>query len=134
MTQTVRKQYRDLAPAPATRQPALIAALRLAALECRAAPKASVAACALLGPDAGAEEYAGALARCLPQMLTRRPVLRRPGAARRSFDEEWLVALGRALGSGDRASARFLLRRRVRPEAAPYLSLLLIGLAERLYD
>ncbi len=134
MTQTVRKQFQDPAPSPPGRQPALVATLRLAALGCRAAPRASVTACALLDPEAPAEEFARALALCLPQMLTRRPVLRRPGAARRSFDEDWLVALQAALSSGDRSSARFLLRRRVRPEAVPYLTLLLNGLSERLYD
>ncbi len=134
MTQTVRRPVEAPQAPAAFRQPGLVAVLRLAALECRAAPRGSLTACALLEPGAGAEDYAVALARCLSQMLVRRPVLHRPGTASRSFDEEWLVALSRALGEGDRASARFLARSRARPEAVPYLLLLVTGLAERVYD
>ncbi len=132
MTQTVRVPAETL-DLP-VRQPALISILRLAALQCRTAPRASVTGCALLDPAATAADHAAALALCLPQMLLRRPVVHRPGTRRRSFDEDWLVALARALASGDRASARFLARRRARPEAVPYLALLLGGLTERLYD
>ena len=131
MTQTVRKPAADLEPAVAT-QPPLIAFLRLSALACRTAPRGSLGACALLDPDAGPEDYAMALARTLPEMTMRRPVIWRPGAAGRSFDEDWLLSLQDAIRRRDGASVRFLTRSRVRPEAAPYLQLLLRGLCERL--
>lgn len=131
MTQTVRTVVVEDDVVTST-QPPLIAFLRLSALACRAAPRGSLRACALLDPDAGAEDYAMALARTLPEMTMRRPVIWRPGATGRSFDEDWLLSLLDALRRRDGASLRFLTRSRVRPEAAPYLLLVLRGLCERL--
>jgi len=133
MTQTVRRHDTGPAAVPDTApQPPLIAFLRLASLACRAGPRGSIGACALLEPSSGPEDFAMALARALPEMLFRRPVLWRPGAAGQSFDEAWLLALSLARARNDLGSTRFLTRRRVRPEATPYLLLLLNGLAERL--
>ena len=131
MTQTVRTAAADIEPVVAN-QPPLIAFLRLSALACRAAPRGSLGACALLAPDGGPEDYAMALARTLPEMTMRRPVIWRPGAPGRSFDEDWLLSLQEAIRRRDGASLRFLTRSRVRPEAAPYLQLLVRGLCERL--
>ena len=114
-------------------QPALIALLRVCALECRAAARpAPHEACALLHPDADAVDHATALARRLPELLLRRPVIWAPGAAGRSFDESWLLAVARALVSEDRASVRFLLRRHARPTGHAVLSMLLRGMVARL--
>jgi hypothetical protein len=115
-------------------QPEAIALIRLAALRCRAAPRGSLAACALLDPSAGSGAHAAMLAALLPQMLERRPVLYRPGTPLLSFDEDWLLALMRAAARGDRSSERFLMRSRVRPSARPALRLLLAGLIRGLDD
>ncbi|WP_299813426.1 hypothetical protein [uncultured Jannaschia sp.] len=112
--------------------PPLIALLRQAACECRAAPRADLYACAVLAPEAGAEDFAVALVRALVSATDRRVVLRRPGAEGLSFDESWLMALSAALTRGDADSVRFLAGRRVRPEAGPVLRLLLSGLARNL--
>ena len=119
--------------APAAPPARAVAALRLAARDCRAAPRRSPGeACALLAPDADAAAFAEALARALPALLLRRPVIWHPGARGESFDEAWLAALLAALGRGDRGSARFLLTRRVRPGGAATLLFLAQGLLKRL--
>ncbi len=53
------------------------------------------------------------LMRCLSQALGQRPVWFRPGEAETSFDEDWLLALARALKREDLSSATFLLHSRV---------------------
>lgn len=116
---------------PAPQEP-LLGHLRLAALRCRTAPRGPVEACALLHPEAQAEDYATALARLLPEVLIRRPVFWRTGTESLSFDESWLLALARALRTGDADSAAFLLARRVLPRGRPLLRLLVTGLSERL--
>ncbi|MBM2575222.1 hypothetical protein JQC91_02790 [Jannaschia sp. Os4] len=113
------------------RQPPLIAWLRLAALECRIAPPPGLPAEGAMRM-AEAEDMAAMLARLLPALLFRRPVLLRPGSPGRSFDEDWLLALARAEVSGDRRSARFLLARRARPDGAAVLRMLVGDLAARL--
>ncbi|MEE4209850.1 MAG: hypothetical protein V2I43_11345 [Parvularcula sp.] len=132
MTQTVRRQIARPAAQPAVAQPPLVSFLRLAALSCRAAPRGSLRACDLLERSAGPEDFAMALARVLPEAMQRRPVLWQPGEADRSFDETWLLALAEAQARGDAASLRFLTTRRLRPEAAPFVLLLLGGLARGL--
>jgi hypothetical protein len=122
-------RFADLQSQP---QPALIALLRLAALECRVAPRASLRACALLHPSAGVADHVTMVARILPDALLRRPVIWRPGASERSFDEAWLLAIAQAIATGDADSERFLMRRRVRPAAIPILRLLLVALQKRL--
>ena len=112
--------------------PPLIALLRLATLECRAAPRADLHACTVLSPEADAADFAVALARALPSATDRRVVLWRPGAEGLSFDETWILALAAAMRRGDRDSVRFLTGRRVRLEAVPVLRLLLSGLARNL--
>jgi len=85
-------------------------------MACRVQPRADLfEACALLQttPAASREAYSAALMRCLNEALGQRARLLSPGEAERSFDEDWLVALGRACGRGDEASIAFLLARRV---------------------
>ncbi|TDL79478.1 hypothetical protein E2L08_09215 [Palleronia sediminis] len=118
-------------PTPAA-QPGLVSFLRLAALGCRTAPRASVPACLTLCPEADAGTCATILAHALPELLARRPVLHAPGTAVRSFDEEWLLALARARARGDTASVRFLAGRRVRPHRRAALMVLLGALLDRL--
>ncbi|MEM7489571.1 MAG: hypothetical protein AAF390_10665 [Pseudomonadota bacterium] len=120
-------------PDPATAQPAWLSLLRLSSLECRVAPRVSPsAACDLIDPSAGAEVYAEALARALPDLMTRRPVIWAPGAAGRSFDEDWLNACRNALLRGDGDSFRFLTTRRLTRGSVPIFRMLLSGLGERL--
>lgn len=112
-------------------QPPLIALLRLSALECRIAPRAGLPPAEALRV-AAAEDMALMLARMLPTLMLRRPVIWRPGTRGRSFDEEWLLSLACALEREDRASARFLLARRARPEGAAVLRMLVGDLGARL--
>lgn len=112
MAAALARQVPDLAEAVA---PQPVALLRMAALACRAGPRAPLVSG--LTPEAGAETLAATLAAFLPQALDRRPVLWRPGAPGLSFDERWLAALFAALAAGDRDSERFLAGRRVRPRA-----------------
>ncbi|PRY93300.1 hypothetical protein BCF33_2167 [Hasllibacter halocynthiae] len=122
----------SLAPPIHERQPMLVALLRIAALECRAAARLDLGrACAVLDPEAGVAELTALLARVLPQVLRTRPVIHPPGTGARSFDEDWLVALSKAVAAGDRASERFLLRRRCRPAGAAALASVIRALAER---
>lgn len=114
-------------------QPALIAMVRLAALECRAAPRVGLSVADAMRV-AAVEDMVTLLARALPKLLNRRPAIRRPGSAGRSFDEDWLCALARALRSDDSASAHFLLARRARPEGAAVLRMLVGDIAARLDD
>lgn len=114
-------------------QPPLIALVRLAALSCRAGRRGPAPACAAIDPDAPVEDLIVALAKALPEALHRRPVIWRPGAAGRSFDEDWLLALAAALRAADADSVRFLLGRRVRPVAGPMLRSLVRRLDARLH-
>jgi hypothetical protein len=68
-------------------------------------------ACALIDPPAGraAEAYGAALMRALDRGALRPVALHAAGAP--SLGERWLLALLRALGSGDVASALFLVGR-----------------------
>jgi hypothetical protein len=86
--------------------------LRVGALECRSARRLALwEACAGLGGQ-DAAECARALVRTLPEGLGRRLAIRRPGEARLSFDEAWLLSLLDASARGDAASTAFLLRSR----------------------
>ncbi|WP_179379356.1 hypothetical protein [Jannaschia marina] len=124
-----------LQPLPAeTRSapPPAIALLRLAALDCRAAPRQALHACAVLAHEAGPIEHCMMLARALQSASDRRFVLWEPGSEGLSFDEGWLMALLEARTRGDGDSERFLLARRVRPQAWPVLRLLLDGMCDTL--
>lgn len=118
-------------PSPPERQPMLVALLRIAALECRAAARIDLDACAVLDPGADAADLAALLARALPRAMKVRPVIHAPGTRQRSFDEDWLLAVQGAVATGDAASERFLLRRRCTPRGAAILPLLLRALAAR---
>jgi hypothetical protein len=106
--------------------------VRSAVLACRAAPRCSPwTACSLLDPHAPAAAYADALARALPGLTLRRPVIWPASAEQRTFDEDWLVACYDALRRGDEDSFCFLASRRLRPGMAPLLRLLVTGLSDR---
>ncbi|MEO0391227.1 MAG: hypothetical protein AAF218_09850 [Pseudomonadota bacterium] len=90
--------------------------LRFTAMGCRVKPRADLfEACALLQTTRTAtrEAYSDALMRCLAQALGQPPRLFSPAVTERSFDEDWLIALGRACGRADEASIAFLLATRV---------------------
>ncbi len=90
--------------------------LRFVSMGCRAKPRAELfEACALLqgSPSATQEAYAEALMRCLNEALGKSACLRSPGTAELSFDEAWLLQLGRSCARGDGASQQFLLSARV---------------------
>lgn len=109
--------------------------LRFVALECRAKARTDLfEACALLSLDKSASlrAHAEALVRSLPQALSKRAILFRPGVRERSFDEAWLVRLAEALHRGDDASARFLLHSRVRSEHRRHIRFLIGRIAEHL--
>jgi hypothetical protein len=76
-------------------------------------------ACAALSGNRHIAGHAASevLMRCLSQALGRRPVILREGERETSFDEAWLIALGRSLKIEDDASATFLLHSRI-PEHA----------------
>lgn len=98
---------------------ALLDSLRAVAMLCRVKPRADLFhACALLHGDRSASQaaHAEALMRCLAQALGQPARLHAPGAAELTFDETWLLALGRAAARGDEGSVAFLLGRRVAAE------------------
>jgi len=72
-------------------------------------------ACALLSLDRNKSlnAHAEALMRCLSEALQHRAVLFRPGTSERSFDEDWLLQLARAVSTRDEASTTFLLHSRI---------------------
>lgn len=100
------------APALEATERDLLNYLRSVAINCRAKPRADLfEACALLHVtrNASREAHAEALMRCLGEALGKRPRLHAPGTHERSFDEDWLLQLGRTLAQHDEASATFLL-------------------------
>lgn len=90
--------------------------LRFTAMGCRSMRRTDLfEACALLHTDrhASRNAHAEALMRCLDEALNTRARLLSPGTAEMTFDERWLVELGRAIGRDDEASVSFLLQSRV---------------------
>lgn len=61
----------------------------------------------------------------LPRLLQRDPGFQAPGAAERSFDESWLLALAGALRLADADNYRFLLLSRMTPQNASEFHFLL---------
>ncbi len=108
-------------------------ALRFVALTCRAAPKTDLfEACALIATrkQTGAEAFATALLRCLPQAIGKRPVFYQPGTADLSFDEKWLMRAVIAANQADGDSLAFLIRSRVTPENQRNVSFLIKGISD----
>jgi len=93
-------------------------------------------ACALLGADGtpqAADTYAVALCRVLPRALGQtRMRFYQPGAAERSFDENWLIAALDAADRGDQHSLTFLLARRLPQHARRQVAFLLTSLSRAL--
>jgi len=103
--------------------------LRFIAMGCRAKRRTDLfEACALLhvARMASREAHAEALMRCLNEALNTQALLHAPGTEEMSFDERWLVALGRAVGREDTPSIQFLMHSRV-PKEHRRLVLFLIG-------
>ncbi|MEM9715565.1 MAG: hypothetical protein AAF826_03505 [Pseudomonadota bacterium] len=94
--------------------------LRMIALQCRASARADLfKACAMLShePNISVQAVGDALVKCLPQALRKRPVFYAVSEQSLSFDEAWLTRLVSAISAGDTASAEFLLKSRITPEA-----------------
>lgn len=120
-------------PAPASQDVAFLNHLRFVAMGCRVKPRADLfEACALLHADrtAAREAYSDALMRCLNDALGLRVVLLSPGVAERTFDEDWLISLGRACARRDEASIAFLLNSRVARENRRMIRFLVTRIAE----
>lgn len=93
--------------------------LRFVAMACRVKPRTDLfEACALLQVDRNASQaaHAEALMRCLNEALGQPARLHAPGSVELTFDEMWLLELGRALARSDNGSAAFLVGRRVQPQ------------------
>jgi hypothetical protein len=114
----------------------LVEASRRLAGRCRAACRLDphCACVRLAGGRAPAAVWAEALLRILREGLGRPPRFYAPGSAELSFDERWLAALVAAHRRRDMASARFLIARRIRPEARGAVRFLAAGLARGLDD
>ncbi|WP_415919281.1 hypothetical protein [Tateyamaria sp. SN6-1] len=107
--------------------------LRFQSMSCRTKPRANLfEACALLqvSRDASREAHAEALMRCLSEALGQPARLHAPGSVELTFDEMWLLQLGRSLVQDDGASVSFLLERRVRREHQRLVRFLVGRIAE----
>lgn len=115
----------DDAPCP---EPKLLTLVRVSALECRAAARASATACTTISPTARPDVFATQLVKMLPQFLGRRPIIWRPGAGATSFDEAWLLSLVDAVGRRDHESESFLLKSRITAASVHTARMLVRGL------
>ena len=107
--------------------------LRFIAMGCRAKPRANLfEACALLHVDRSTsrEAHSEALVRCLSEALDKQARLLAPGTIEMTFDERWLIELGRAIGRRDETSIRFLLQSRVLHEHRRLLRFLVSQIAD----
>lgn len=107
--------------------------LRFVAMKCRVKPRTDLFhACALLHAtrDASRDAYAEALMRCLAEALGQPARLLAPGTAEKTFDEHWLVQLGRACTAADEGSIRFLLTSRVAKENQRLVRFLVTRISE----
>ncbi|MEM8576694.1 MAG: hypothetical protein AAGF60_02480 [Pseudomonadota bacterium] len=133
LTQLKTAYVPPAAPALDAPAAAFLNHLRFTAMECRIKPRADLfEACALLQTTrvATREAYSSALMRCLNEALGQRARLLSPGEAERSFDEDWLIALGRACGRGDEGSVAFLLGARVPRDSRRLIRFLVGRIAE----
>lgn len=93
--------------------------VRFVAMDCRSKRREDIfKACALLHASrtVSSAAYADALARCLADAIGKRVTFHTPGTAELSFDESWLLQLGKAIKREDEASTAFLLASRVSRE------------------
>lgn len=93
--------------------------LRFTAMGCRSKRRTGLfEACALLRVDPGAScaAHSEVLMRCLNEALNTQTRLLAPGTTELTFDERWLVEIGRAIGRNDEPSVQFLLQSRVPKE------------------
>lgn len=108
--------------------------LRHVAMICRVKPRTDMfEACAMLHTNRATsrEAFAEALMRCLGDALGAPARLHRPGTDEMSFDELWLVQLGRASQTNDTDSLRFLISSRVERQYQRHVRFLATGLAEK---
>lgn len=109
-------------------------ALRMTALDCRAAPRQDLfKACALLSADreVAQEAYARALIKSLRLALNRKVTFYRPGTAQVSFDEAWLIRAVTSAQNGDVDSFNFLIRSRVPHIYQRQIAYLIKGVADK---
>jgi hypothetical protein len=141
MSQTARTEIKDMAllkphsvstscAAPDDTSGAMefVNYLRFAAMKCRTKPRTDLfKACALLKVDkaASAHAHADALMRCINEALGKPARLYAPGTAELTFDEHWLLQLGRSYMRGDEPSQRFLLASRVGLENRRFIRFLI---------
>ncbi|MEL6922332.1 MAG: hypothetical protein AAFO77_15190 [Pseudomonadota bacterium] len=107
--------------------------LRFVAMSCRVKPRTDLfQACALLQVQriASCEAHADALMRCLQEALGQPARLHAPGLDELTFDEMWLLELGRATTRGDEDSIVFLLGRRVATEHRRLVRFLVARISE----
>lgn len=124
-------------PRPITDEAAiqLLHLLRARAIDTQLAPRVEpFHFCALIEatPDRAAEAYLDGLLHVLPQALGRPLLIRRPGPARASFDEAWIIGLIEAAARDDTASLRFAIASRVARAYRRPIGFLVKGLACRL--
>ena len=115
--------------------PPLLDHLRNAARDARSKRYVDLfGACAVLSGNRhiAAKVACEVLMRCLDQALGRRPVMFRIGERETSFDENWLLALARALKAGDTPSVTFLLHSQVPKSAHRNLVFLVRSVVESL--
>ncbi|MEO0379561.1 MAG: hypothetical protein AAF252_04780 [Pseudomonadota bacterium] len=107
--------------------------LRFVAMSCRVKPRADLfEACALLHVPrrASRDAHTDALMRCLREALGKPARLHSPGSDELTFDEKWLLQLGRATAHGDDGSTAFLLASRVSSEHRRLIGFLVARIAE----
>ena len=107
--------------------------LRFVAMSCRVKPRTNLfQVCALLQVEriASCEAHADALMRCLREALGQPARLHAPGSHELTFDEMWLLELGRASARGDEGSTAFLLGRRVAAEHRRLVRFLVTRISE----
>ncbi|MEM6408010.1 MAG: hypothetical protein AAF700_06280 [Pseudomonadota bacterium] len=125
-----------LAPAVDAEAFAFLNHLRFVAMSCRVKPRTDLfEACALLKVDTAAsrDAHAEALMRCLSEALGKPARLYSPGVQEFTFDEQWLMQLGRACARGDEDSLRFLLSSRVAFENRRFMRFLVGRIADCFY-
>jgi hypothetical protein len=109
-------------------------ALRVTALDCRAAAQTDLfEACALLSnkEDTARDAFSQALLKCLRQATGTKPIFYQPGTVALSFDEAWLIRALIAQHTGDGDSFAFLIRSRVPKMYQRHIGFLIKGISDQ---
>lgn len=107
--------------------------LRFVAMSCRVKPRTDLfQACALLQIDNSAtrDAHAEALMRCLGEAFGKPARLLSPGTHETTFDEQWLMRLGKACAERDEGTQRFLLNSRIAYENRRLVRFLITRISE----